>query len=78
MLILSLLLYTLQCYRINIFVIIVNVNLSFDTKSDRKDVTAADIPPVNDTYEYIEGATSNQIKKGRNNNIQLLICKTCK
>jgi hypothetical protein len=52
----------------------VNVNLSFDTKSDRKNVTAADNPPVNDTYEYIEGATSNQRKKGMNNNIQLLIC----
>jgi len=44
------------------------------------DVTAADNPTNNDTYEYIEGATSNQTKKGRNYNIHLHIklCKTCR
>jgi hypothetical protein len=39
--------------------------------SDRNDVTAADNPTNNDTYEYIEGTTSNQTKKGRNYNIHL-------
>jgi hypothetical protein len=58
--------------------VIIPTFLYLVTRSTRKDVSAANNPPVNDTYEYIEGATSNQIKKGRNNNIQLLICKTCK
>jgi hypothetical protein len=41
--------------------------------SDRNEVTAADNQITNDTYEDIEGATSNQIKKGRNFNIHLYI-----
>jgi hypothetical protein len=36
--------------------------------SDRNEVTAADNPITNDTYEYIEGATSNQRRKGKNYN----------
>ena len=43
--------------------------------SDRNEVAAADNPKPNDTYEFIEGATSNQTKKGRNYNIDLLISK---
>ena len=65
-------------YRINIYGIIINVNSSFYMTSDRNEVTAADNPTTNDTYEYIEGATSNQGKKGRNYNLHLLLCKTCK
>lgn len=41
--------------------------------SYRKDATATDNPNTNDTYEYIEGATSNQRKKGKNFNIHLHI-----
>jgi len=44
----------------------------------RNEVTAADNPTNSDTYEYIEGATSNQRKKGRNYKIHLHICKTCR
>ena len=36
------------------------------------------ITNTNDTYEYIEGATSQQRKKDRNYNIHLLLCKTCR
>jgi hypothetical protein len=43
---------------------IINVNSSLYITSDRNEVTAADNPITNDTYEDIEGATSNQIKKG--------------
>ena len=54
-------------YIISIFKgIIVNVNWSLYITSDRNDVPAADNPISNDTYEYIEGATSNQRKRGRN------------
>ena len=60
-------------YRINIYSIIINVNSSFYMTSDRNEVTAADNQITNDTYEDIEGATSNQIKKGRNFNIHLYI-----
>jgi hypothetical protein len=55
---------------------LISSNSSYLT-SDRNEVTAADNPKTNDTYEYIEGATSNQRGKGRNYNIDLLICKTC-
>ena len=60
-------------YRINIYSIIINVNSSFYMTSDRNEVTAADNPITNDTYEDIEGATGNQIKKGRDFNIHLYI-----
>jgi hypothetical protein len=45
----------------------------FCMSSDRDEATAADNLTNNDTYEYIEGATSNQKKKGRNHNIHLHI-----
>jgi len=44
--------------------------------SDRNEVTAADNPITNDTYENIEGATSNQRKKGSTYNIHLYIYKS--
>ena len=53
-------------YRIKIYSIIINANSSLYITSDRNDVTAADNPTNNDTYEDIEGATSNQRKRGRN------------
>ena len=59
-------------YRINIYSII-NVNSSLYITSDRNEVTAADNPITNDTYEDTEGATSNQIKKGRDFIIHLYI-----
>ena len=46
--------------------------------SDRNEVAAADNPTNNDTYEYIEGATINQIKKGKNYIIHLPLCNTCR
>ena len=53
--------------------IIINVNSSFYMTSDRNEVTAADNPITNDTCEDIEGATSNQRKKGRDYKIHLYI-----
>jgi hypothetical protein len=47
------------------FGITINVISSFYITSDRNEVTAADNPTHNDTYEYIKGTTSNQRKKGR-------------
>jgi len=46
--------------------------------SDRNEVTAADNKTTNDTYEYIEGATNNQRKKGKNYIIHLPLCNTCR
>jgi hypothetical protein len=60
-------------YRINMHSIIIDVNSSFYMTSDRNEGTAADNPITNDTYEDIEGATSNQRKKGRDFNIHLYI-----
>jgi hypothetical protein len=54
----------------------INVNSSLYITSDRNEVTAADNPTNNDTYEDIEGTTSNQRKKGRKFNIHLHIYKT--
>ena len=54
--------------RINIYSIIINANSSIYITSDRNEETAADNPITNDMYEYIEGATSNQRKKGKNYN----------
>ena len=62
--------------RINIYSIIINVNSSLYITSDRNEVTAADNPTNNHTYEDIEGATNNQKKKGRKFNIHLHIYKT--
>ena len=77
MLISSLVLYNLQCiYSINIFGIIINVNLSFYITSDRNEVTTADNPINNDSYEDIEGATSNQRERGRKYSMHLYIYKT--
>ena len=53
--------------------IIIDVNSSFYMTSDRNEETAADNPITNDTYDDIEGATSNQRKKGRDFNIHLYI-----
>jgi hypothetical protein len=50
--------------RINIYGIIINVNSSLYITSDRNEVTAADNPTNDDTYEDIAGATNNQKKKG--------------
>ena len=47
------------------FGITINVISSFYITSDRNEVTAADNPTNNDTYEDIEGATNNQKQKGR-------------
>ena len=47
------------------FGITINVISSFYITSDRNEVTAADNPTNDDTYEYIKGTTSNQRKKGR-------------
>ena len=47
------------------FGITINVISSFYATSDRNEVTAAYNPTNDDTYEDIEGATSNQRKKGR-------------
>ena len=46
--------------------------------SDRNEVKADDNPNTNDTYEFIEGAMSNQREKGKNYNIHLRICRTCR
>ena len=46
--------------------------------SDRSEVKAADNPNTNDTYEFIKGAMSNQREKGKNYNIHLRICRTCR
>ena len=53
--------------------IIIDVNTSFYMTSDRNEVTAADNPITNHTYEDIRGATSNQRKRGRDFNIHLYI-----
>jgi hypothetical protein len=47
------------------FGITINVISSFYITSDRNEVTVADNPTNNDTYEDIEGTTSNQRKKDR-------------
>jgi hypothetical protein len=46
--------------------------------SDRNEVKSADNPNTNDTYEFIEGAMNNQREKGKNYNIHLRICRTCR
>ena len=46
--------------------------------SDRNEVKAADNPNTNDTYEFIEGAMSNQREKGKNFSMHLRICRTCR
>jgi hypothetical protein len=47
------------------FGITINVISSFYITSDRNEVTVADNPTSDDTYEDIEGTTNNQRKKGR-------------
>ena len=46
--------------------------------SDRNEVKAADNPNTNDSYEFIEGAMSNQREKGKNYSIHLRIFRTCR
>ena len=56
----------------------IRIQNKINITSDRNEVTAADNPTTNDTYDYIEGATSNQRKKGKNYIIHLPLCNTCR
>ena len=71
-------LYNLQCISDQYLRYYHQLYSSFYITSDRNEVTGFESSNRNDTYEYIEEGTSNQRKKGRNYNIQLLLCQICR